>query len=353
MMSNKEITQAAREVLRGQWGRAAGLTFVRMCCGFLAPLCLGLLMACLLYYSKMTSCLCLPAWGCERFWQDQVLGLLLASALLVVPFVFYNDLLSACLGFIVWMCVGREGMFVAERCFYDAIELGLGYVPLGCAVALVLLALACLPQGQLSRGYGRALWRMKQGESVGAGAVFDGFKRNVRGCAGGSYWLKVFWVGVWGVLILCLYEASTIAHAVVESQAREGEQGVVLTVTASVLSLGVMVLIPWVLWHTRLYVLAPWIVQNDGEVSAREALRKSKAMMKGRRLQLCMLQGQVCCWLVLPVAIGFGLLVTIDCNPVALGWFAVLLMLGLFWVPYYHLSMAKFYEILKAEEERS
>jgi uncharacterized membrane protein len=79
------------------------------------------------------------------------------------------------------------------------------------------------------------------------------------------------------------------------------------------------------------YSMTFYILADDQDISAKEALAKSKAMMDGRKMDLFLLSLSF---------IGWGLLCLLT------------LGIGFLWlIPYINVSTAKFYQDLKGEEE--
>lgn len=77
------------------------------------------------------------------------------------------------------------------------------------------------------------------------------------------------------------------------------------------------------------YALAPYILAENPELTANQAINKSMAMMKGYKMQLFL------------ISLGYALLSLLSI--VALG-------IPLLWLyPYYQVVMAKFYEEVKSE----
>ncbi len=315
MMTNGKITEAAREALRGQWRRVAGLTFVRGALGLLVTaFMLALVLVCITSTNNRIEI------GGTVYWFGPALALVLLMGVLGGG-VSCGDPVSCLLG-------GLTGFYVisstGESWFLNGWVLQL--------LSCVLFPVGVIAASGLCHGFCAVLWDLSQGKAIEWRRLFGWFKRGDYGRSFKVYWLKI------GLTMLWLFPASFLWWWA-ESNMFWG--------LPAVLILAALV----GAWKSYDYVLMPWIVQDNAGLSAWQTARLSQRRMRGVRLQFIRLQCRLLCWLVVPFA---GLCVWVveghwpsADSPWGLGSIFVLVMSALFWLPYYHVSMAKFYEALE------
>ncbi len=185
-------------------------------------------------------------------------------------------------------------------------------------------------------------------------------------CAGGALW----WV--WGLSVMWLLVPGLIANYVMQqimwgmTKLPEFGDLTVLPVVGGLAILGVwLICCAPVLPRIYSYKLVPWVVQDDPQVSAREAVARSTRLMQGVRWQFAWLQLR-CWWVIWLLTMIFSsswiyvlnfLILERQGNAVAwpmplylmyaLG--AFLFVASLIVIPWYHVAVSKFYDARRAE----
>ncbi len=318
MMTNREITRAARAALCGNWLKAAGLTLVRGAVGLF----LGAFLGGLLTNGPFHWAL----YGCDSgVWVQ------------VFQFVFVFGVIGgalACsdpLSGVFALCAFWMG-------YWGSVYVQSPVIGLPCLLgAVVGIWLA----GSLHYGFVRMLWGVSRSEGVRLGNMVYWLRRSHKRRAFRGYWLKVIY------LLVCLLPAFAALHGMQLTGPRVPCVGWLFGVLA-LLAFGLG------LWYTYVCVLMPWVLQDEPELSMRAALRKSQYLMRGHLVQMFCLQCRLIVWMVLPfVMIRLAYWLPVDfgvVQMVLLSCVACIFVGALFWLPYYYASVAKFYEAVCNED---